>query len=255
MPLSNRVEIASKLHQGVSMERILDDIKDSIYGKIEQKHMIKKQDVYNIKRQYNIAGIIRHNNDLLSVRAWVEEMKENTYNPILLFKEQGVEQDNTLDNFSKNDFILCFQTEFQKDMLEAFGKDTICIDSTHGTNQYDFHLITILVIDEYGEGIPISWMLSNREDAMALIPFFKAIKNKCKVTTPKWFMSDDADNFFNAWKGVFGLGNSKKILCTWHVDRSWRKAIYQHIKEKESQSEVYQMLQILAHEQNISIFM
>jgi hypothetical protein len=30
MPLSNRVEIASKLHQGVSMERILDDIKDSI---------------------------------------------------------------------------------------------------------------------------------------------------------------------------------------------------------------------------------
>jgi hypothetical protein len=98
----------------VSIDRILDDIRESVYNKIERKHILKKQDIYNIKRQYNIAGIIRHSNDLLSVRSWVDEMKLNKYNSILLFKEQG---DNTLNNGSKNDFILCIQTEFQKDNI------------------------------------------------------------------------------------------------------------------------------------------
>ena len=28
----------------------------------------------------------------------------------------------------------------------------LCVDSTHGTNGYDFTLITVLVVDEYGEG-------------------------------------------------------------------------------------------------------
>ena len=37
-------------------------------------------------------------------------------------------------------------------MLIKFGNNTVCIDATHGTDMYDFHLITLLVIDEYGEG-------------------------------------------------------------------------------------------------------
>lgn len=47
--------------------------------------------------------------------------------------------------------MLCIQTEFQKDMLNAFG-----------------HLETLVIIDEYGEGVPIAWMLCNRQDAMAV---------------------------------------------------------------------------------------
>ena len=44
---------------------------------------------------------------------------------------------------------------------------------------------------------------------------------------PQWFMSDDAEQFFNAWKAVhvFGGENCRKLLCAWHVDRAWRKAL------------------------------
>ena len=28
------------------------------------------------------------------------------------------------------------------------------MDATHGTNMYNFYLITVLVVDEYGEGLP-----------------------------------------------------------------------------------------------------
>ena len=38
-----------------------------------------------------------------------------------------------------------------------------------------------------------------------------------------WFMSDDAQQFFNAWGSVFGP--VKNILfCTWHVDWAWKHA-------------------------------
>ena len=43
-----------------------------------------------------------------------------------------------MDDLGTNDFILSIQTEFQKDMLKAFGDNTISIDTTHGTNIYDF---------------------------------------------------------------------------------------------------------------------
>ena len=81
-----------------------------------------------------------------------------------------------MENLGDNDFVLCIQMEFQWDLLQKFGHDTICIDSTYGTNMYDFHLITVVVIDEYGESIPVAWTLSNREDAMAINSFLQHLK-------------------------------------------------------------------------------
>ena len=117
-----------------------------------------------------------HSNDLNSVKAWVNEMKSLEYNSVLLFKEQGLLQPEGLDNYVQDDFVLCLQTAFQRDMLNKFGNDTICIDATHGTNMYNFYLITVLVVDEYGEGLPVGRMISNREDSIALFEFFKSIK-------------------------------------------------------------------------------
>ena len=98
-------------------------------------------------------------------------------------------------------------------MLIKFGKHIICMDATHGTNAYDFQLISIVVVDEYGEGLPIGWMISNREDTTALCAFLNAIKTACGIIEPEWFMSDDAEQYFNAWKGVFGGNKTRKVLC------------------------------------------
>lgn len=34
----------------------------------------------------------------------------------------------------------------------------------HGLNNYDFELTTIMVVDEFGEGVPVAFMFSNRKD-------------------------------------------------------------------------------------------
>ena len=112
-------------------------------------------------------------------------------------------------------------------------------------NMYAFMLISVLVIDEYGEGIPVAWAITNREDTTILIHYMKAIKQKVNTLTPQWFMSDDADQFFNAFRVVFGSTGTKKILCAWHIDRSWRRALRQHIRGNDRRIEIYHYFCVL----------
>ena len=68
-----------------------------------------------------------------------------------------------MDDIGVNDFLLVLQTQFQLDMLKANEHKYICMDTTYGVNIYDFMLISVLVIDEYGEGIPVAWAITNRD--------------------------------------------------------------------------------------------
>ena len=62
IPNHIRMDIAAKLQHGVSMERILDDIRDSVTDKLGWKHLVTRQDLHNVKAHFNIDGIIRHKN-------------------------------------------------------------------------------------------------------------------------------------------------------------------------------------------------
>ena len=74
--------------------------------------------------------------------------------------------------------------------MKHYGNKAILMDATHGTTQYDFLLISILVIDEYGEGLPVAWAISNGEDATLLVQFLKAVHTKVGDIQPAYFMSD-----------------------------------------------------------------
>ena len=90
----------------------------------------------------------------------------------------------------EEDFLMVIQTEHQKNMANKFGNLGVCCDSTHGTNAYDFNLVTLMVVDEFGEGQPIGWMISNHETHEFLKIFFeKLAENSCKLSH-HWFMSD-----------------------------------------------------------------
>ena len=55
--------------------------------------------------------------------------------------------------------------------MRQLGSNVICVDATHGTNIYDFYLISVLVVDEFDEGGPVVWAISNREDGCVLTQF------------------------------------------------------------------------------------
>ena len=115
----------------------------------------------------------KDNDDAKSVMYWVAEMERETdYNPVICYKGQG--EDSCHMGLNNKDFLLGIQMEFQKEMLVKYAHKLVCADATHGTNTYDFQLITVLVVDDYNEGIPMAWLISNRECAEVIEVFFCA---------------------------------------------------------------------------------
>ena len=70
------------------------------------------------------------------------------------------------------------------------------MDATHGTDIYRFHLITLFVVDDFGEGLPVAWCISNREDEHAIRQFLEKVRRNDNMDIqPQWFMSDNASQY------------------------------------------------------------
>lgn len=203
-------------------------------------HLITAKDVDNIDRMIGInTEYRRHNDDSTSIGLWVEEMRsrEND-NPVLFYKP--LEKDNP-------DFMLIIQSTFQASMLKQFSSQrAVFVDDTHGTNAYGIHLTTLLVVDEYGEGFPVAWCISTHIDTNSISKFFDVIKNNVGNISPKWFMSDDADQFYNAWIKCF-QGSPNRILCIWHVLRAWKNNL-RTLKDHDKEEEIYHELKVMMDE-------
>ena len=128
--------------------------------------------------------------------------------------------------------------------------------ATYSINDYDFNLITLMVLDNFQEGIPTMWALSNWEDkpVSVLVSTLNAIKDRCGAIETRWFMSDMAQQYYSAWKEVFGAESTAYLWCAWHVDRAWRDGLRRYLTEREQQREVYQQLRVLMMETNKAKF-
>ena len=105
----------------------------------------------------------------MQVSLYVAELQQETFNPVLIYKPQG-ECSSTHSSLPLESFVLAVQTEFQLDPYQRYASSVLCIDSTHGTNAYNFKLITCIVADQFGQGTcTVVYMLSQ---TMWLYDFF-----------------------------------------------------------------------------------
>lgn len=118
---------------------------------VSRKHFLSNQDVRNVRRSVLDRQIKRHENDAMSVSILVRELQQEPFDPILIYKPQGmiVEEYPTL---AKDSFVVAVQTEFQMELYRKYSSKILCIDATHSTNAYRFKLITCVVPDEFGQG-------------------------------------------------------------------------------------------------------
>jgi len=129
-------------------------------------------------------------------------------------------------NLEKENFILVISTNFQLQMFKHFGSSSnskICIDSTHCTNEYGLQLTTIVVV-------------------------------KVGIISTQIFMSDDDPSYYNAWEQIM-FPVKHRLLCTWHVDQSWRRNLQSKIKgSPEKKCLVYKSFRVIHQEPNEIIF-
>lgn len=198
--------LASKVAAKIPFDSILNEIRYSTKYSLTnfdytRLNVLKKKDLYNIDQCFNLnRSSVRHKNDVISVEAWVNEMKNSGF--ILYCKPQ----DTVFPKYpllKLEDFLLIIMNEGKKEMLLRYGSDCICLDGIHGPNAYWFELNTILVLDEMREEFSCSFLISNGSDETVMRIFVSHIREEVKIQfKPKVFMSDMAEAFYNAWLKV-----------------------------------------------------
>lgn len=203
LTLLERKTLASKIVAKIPFDEILNEVRDSISDEtLKRIHLLNRQDLYNIEKSFNLtASSVRHQNDAISVEAWINQMHQEE--TVLFYKPQGIDlQDQP--KLKSEDFVLIIMTPAQQKFLQKYGTDCICLDGTHGLNGYDFELTTLMVLDDLREGFPAAFLISNRCDKDVMLIFFSNILLRVGVIRTNVFMSDLADSYFNAWIEVMG---------------------------------------------------
>ena len=68
-------------------------------------------------------------------------------------------------------------------------------------------------------------------------------------------MSDCSEQNYNSWCGVLGANNTQKLLCVWHLDCAWRKALYEHVSSQQHRIEIYHQLRVLLQQRDEIAFL
>ncbi|GFY40048.1 uncharacterized protein TNIN_425921 [Trichonephila inaurata madagascariensis] len=136
-------DIARKLENKIPVEAILDDIRNSMNQKLERIHLITRQDIKNIKEEYNInSDGILNSNDVVSVNKWVEGLKNRedlriTDEEMIICENRKVlEKEAHVDNLRATSI----RTEISK---EEFQKECMQLINKASPEQYD-NVLTLL---------------------------------------------------------------------------------------------------------------
>jgi hypothetical protein len=134
-----RTQIAMKLKAGVEIQRILDDVRDSVTNEQQPTriHFLTRQDIHNIRRDFQLDVEKRHQDDSTSVALWVDQMRQlGDHNPVLFYKPQD-QTSMKYPELRAEDYVLVIMTSGQRHVAAELINDRFCVDSTHSTNGYD----------------------------------------------------------------------------------------------------------------------
>ena len=59
----------------------------------------------------------------------------------------------------------------------------------------------------------VVWAISNWDNVTLLVWFLKAVYKSVRDVETAYFMSDCAEQYYNAWSFVYGANNTKRLLC------------------------------------------
>ena len=267
IPKSIRTEIESKIALGIPVTQIRRDLRGGLgerenrsdstsTGQLRAYQFVSKRIMHEMHRKLN-ANTRLHPRDNMSTYLLIKKLANEKYNPILLYKSQGDAifiGDPAVEKLphAKELFAVGIQTNEQLQMMN--NRQILCIDATHGTNQYGYSLTNLLVPDEWGKGYPVGHLISNYTDEKTMYYFFNEIKRRSPNLVVNAIMSDDDYSGPNAIKAVFGE-SIRHLLCKWHVHRSWQRKLKHHIPTDTAlREEVYKCLVVILEEKNSNKF-
>ena len=106
-------------------------------------------DIRNIRVKVHDRLVIHHQDDAQSVYS-VSQLQQELTTPSWPSNSKAT-WIQYIPHCKKMHFFWQIQTEFQRGMYEKYAGCILCMDSTYGTNAYQYKLITCIVPDHYGQ--------------------------------------------------------------------------------------------------------
>ncbi|KAK0405776.1 hypothetical protein QR680_018187 [Steinernema hermaphroditum] len=178
--------VISLLRDSRNADYILDQIaRRENVAPYDRLQYLSRRDIYDFDRRCNACNFRLDRDDLTSVRIRSEQ-DENLHG----FKEPADE--------TGEGFCLIIGTKYQEELLWRYGREAICLDSTHNVTKYSLKLVTVLVFTEAGVARAVGHCLCYQESAKDMLPFFRWIRERMNGIVPLFLMTDDSNAFVNA---------------------------------------------------------
>eukprot|EP01018_Ginkgo_biloba_P015639 Gb_07089 [translate_table: standard] len=101
-----------------------------------------------------------------------------------------------------------------KMMVKFSHNSLISMDSTFITNKYEYQLYTLMVFNKKKNGLPITWVISSRDNASDIKIWLSALIEEGVKEREDWkvnaFMTDDALADIGGLRSVVGC---RILLC------------------------------------------
>ncbi|XP_065207044.1 uncharacterized protein LOC135836253 [Planococcus citri] len=224
---SKKFDLGGQLAAGIPHTVVYQNEIESVIGgsRDNRKQNVTKCDICNTKYRY-APEKYQKKDDKQNVAEFLEKNKSS----ILYFKNKKDDritssmkefQNSNSHPFDKDDFVLVFMNEDQRKAARILAPNrVVCMDGTHGTNPEKYLLHTMMVLTFNQEGLPVAFLLTNRNDELVLTCFLQCVKQAVGELTIKTLITDMQMSYYNAWVNV--MPNPQYFLyCTWHVDQAW----------------------------------
>ena len=219
-----RADIQMKLSLGVSIDTVMEQLDERFWSiQFVQNNIschprdafISRKDVYNICYSLNLTNeksSLRDKDDAKSAQLLYTQDKldaaESSYAPsIRLFKtDVDPVPAGFLGVIPANEWAIVFCSYRMLELYRKYGHDNmIMVDSTHNTTGYKYELLTLMVMDEGGHGLPVAHYIIETESIAAYIVLFTWMKRLAPDTLPAQLMTDCNDSAFKAFIHVYGM--------------------------------------------------
>ncbi|XP_065216440.1 uncharacterized protein LOC135842756 [Planococcus citri] len=117
---------------------------------------------------------------------------------------------------TENDFLLCYQTTWQKQLLKTFGGITL-LDATYKTVKYALPMFCIAVKTNVNYCI-VGMFITLSESSEKIKEALEIFKSWNPDWNPEYFVVDYSEAEINAIKSAFGC---YIYLCDFHREQSW----------------------------------
>ena len=201
------------VHQGIYKD---DEATDQ---RFLRNSFIQMSDIYRLKKEIDAETTQLHRDDGQSTHAWVEQLE---HQGALLGFKAVTDPIPIGSKLMPETFSLMVQTKWQEKKFVEFGKHLLCIDATHNTTVYEnLNLMTLIVRDHWGHGIPVAWMLASSGTEETIVYFLKLVSLRSPSLSVSLITSDWDFAQINACR--LAWGSASILLCWWHVLHAWQQ--------------------------------